>query len=98
MSDRIFMAVPRVPWHCEHNVDKKECDICGRPNNDAGSSGRERADTGHDKPAGPGSDGSPSGGTGRDANSGSGSGRAAEPGDLIGAWYADDILRLGAAD
>lgn len=24
----IFMAVTRVPWHCEHKVDKEKCTIC----------------------------------------------------------------------
>jgi hypothetical protein len=25
VSDRIFMSVTRVPWHCEHNIDKEKC-------------------------------------------------------------------------
>lgn len=27
-GEHIFMSVPRVPWHCEHNVDREKCQEC----------------------------------------------------------------------
>lgn len=83
MADRIFMAVPRVPWHCEHNVDKKECDICGRPD-DSDPDGRRSSSGGRISPAGPGTDGS--------ADSGPGG----TPERNASSWLDDAILRSAA--
>lgn len=92
MADRIFMAVPRVPWHCEHNVDKKECDTCGRPDDDSGSSrrGTARGDGhGSDRPGSDRDGGTGPGGAAERYPTGSDSTRTPD-------WLADAILRSAA--
>lgn len=90
------MSVPKVPWHCEHNVNKKECEICGRPDSSSDTGRRGGSADGGRSPAGPGND--------RDADSGPGGAPERRPdigrvSDLIGRWYdADDVLVRGAAD
>lgn len=88
MSDRIQISVPRVPWHCEHKVNKKECEICVRPDpsgpDDSGS-----ASGGGDSSAGPVVDGSADSGPGGSAE------RYTAPGG--DSWWGDDpILRRAA--